>query len=75
MSQPGRPWKPSELQQVMLRALRRLDGQENVTARMLGQRTGQSSDGAALAVADGHDGDRYLGYQLTDAGRELAGGL
>lgn len=78
----GRPWKPSEMQQRMFRALLELDGQDDVTARKLGGITDQSSDGAAytlrsftrrsLVTPGAHDGDRYLGYQLTPAGRQIA---
>lgn len=64
-------------------ALARLDGVPAVAARDVARLTGQSSDGAAytlrslvargLARADAHDGDRWLGYQLTAAGWKLRG--
>jgi DNA-binding MarR family transcriptional regulator len=81
---PGssRPWRPSATQLAALHALAALAGRGiTPTAARVGAWTAQSSDGAAatltslmnrgLVARSGHDGDRRLGYQLTDAGREL----
>lgn len=64
------------------RALAVLLGGQVLTARQVGEVTGQSSDGAActlrslvgrgLVILGHHDGDRY-GYKITDEGREHFG--